>query len=240
MDAPHKISSEKVKKIYAWLIAEYGPQGWWPLLEYAGTNPTKTGSITGYHPERYDLPRTRAQAYQVCVGAILTQSVSWTSVEKALLNLKGSGILDPEKLLAADNDTLCQMIKPAGYFNQKARKLKEFTRFFLGSDKTPTREQLLSIWGIGDETADSILLYAFKTPEFVVDTYTRRIFSNLGMIDDKADYRAVKRFFERSLKKDLIIYLEYHALIVEHAKRYYKGRKKTYDCPLKKIMCEKY
>ncbi|MBD3204107.1 endonuclease III domain-containing protein [Candidatus Woesearchaeota archaeon] len=225
----------EIKTIYKKLFDMYGPQGWWPLLEYSGTNPTKTGSLTGYHPGNYELPETQNQIFEICLGAILTQSISWVGAEKALFNLKKLNALTPDKLTKLDKRELAQTIKPAGYFNQKAKKLRQFTKFFLQLEVKPTRKQLLSIWGVGEETADSMLLYAFKVPTFVVDAYTRRIFANLGFIDRDASYSKVKKLFEDNLEPDLIVSQEYHALIVEHAKRYYKGRKKKYDCPLKQL-----
>ncbi len=227
---------DKLLVIYRKLFSMYGPQGWWPLLGYDGSNPTKTGRLTGYHPNDYILPKTREQVFEICAGAILTQSISWIAVEKALFNLKKLDALKPEKLLALDDKTLTDAIKPAGYFNQKAKKLRAFTKFFIKLKGTPAREQLLDIWGIGEETADSMLLYAFKVPTFVVDAYTRRIFANLGLISKDDRYGAIKALFEDNLEPDLILYQEYHALIVEHAKRYYDGRKDKYECPLSDIM----
>lgn len=224
----------KIEQIYQFLYQKYGPQGWWPLQDFQGTNPTKTGSVMGYHPENYDLPSTSEQVFEICIGAILTQNVGWPNVEKALLNLKGLGVLNPKYLLALDDDKLKEVIRPAGYYNQKAKKIRIFTDFFLDLERTPTREELLDIWGIGKETADSMLLYAFKVPTFVVDTYTRRIFFNLGLIDEMAEYDEIKALFEDNLRPDLAIYQEYHALIVEHAKRYYLKKSEYHLCPLHK------
>ena len=112
-------------------------------------------------------------------------------------------------------------------------KGRGFTEFYITlNDRTPTREELLSIWGIGKETADSILLYAFKIPTFVIDAYTRRIFSNLGLIEKNAEYDKIKSLFENNLKLNLIVYQEYHALIVEHAKRHYSKKTEHRLCPL--------
>ena len=223
-----------IEKIYSLLFEMYGPQGWWPLMDYKGINPTKTGSFRGYHPNDYELPSTPEQTYEVCCGAILTQNVGWANVEKALINLKRLKALCPDEVIRLDDTRLAEVIRPAGYFNQKARKLKEFTRFFLSLTDIPKREELLGIWGIGPETADSILLYAYKVPTFVVDAYTRRIFVNIGLITERANYDEVKGLFEKNLKRDLIVYQEYHALLVEHAKRYYLKKEKYGDCPLYK------
>jgi endonuclease III related protein len=221
------------EKIYKELMEMYGPQGWWPLIGFPGNNPTKTGSIRGYHPGDYDLPSSRDQVYQICIGAILTQNTGWISVEKALLNLEKINAISPERLMRLSDKQLTEAIRPAGYFNQKARKLREFTGFFLTlKGRVPDREELLKIWGVGKETADSMLLYAFKVPTFVIDAYTRRIFTNLGYIRENEEYDLVKERFEKSLDKDLIVYQEYHALIVEHAKHCYSRKADQRLCPL--------
>jgi len=223
----------KIQEKYKWLHNQYGPQGWWPLVDYQGTNPTKTGNVHGYHPGNYELPKTRDQVYEICIGAILTQSVGWVSVEKALINLKKLNAINPERLMKLSDEKLKNAIKPVGYFNVKARKLRVFTGFFMSlNTKIPNREELLKIWGVGPETADSMLLYAFKVPTFVVDAYTRRIFTRLGYINEKAIYDDIKTLFENNLKPDLKVYQEYHALIVEHAKRFYGKGKDNRKCLL--------
>ena len=220
--------------IYFYLLKEYGPQGWWPLVDYNGCNPTKTGTVSGYHPGDYDLPETRDQIFEICLGAILTQNTGWPQVEKVLKNLQRKNCLNPERILDMNNETLIESIKPAGYFNQKAKKVKIFTEYFinLAQDKIPTREELLALWGVGPETADSMVLYGLKVPTFVVDAYTRRILSNLGIINEKYTYDGIKDLFEKNLPQDLIIYQEYHALIVEHAKRFYYKGADYKKCPL--------
>ena len=220
-------------EVYRFLFGSYGGQGWWPLIDCNGNNPTKTGSIQGYHPGDYSYPRTVNQRFEICLGAIATQNTSWIQTEKALLNLKKLGAISPKILKKVSEKELKDAIKPAGYFNQKAKKIRLFTDFYLGlNGKTPTREELLNMWGIGPETADSMLLYAFKVPTFVVDAYTKRIFHNLGFIKEKATYDEIKQLFESSLKPDLVVYQEYHALIVEHAKRYYQKKGEYHKCPL--------
>lgn len=224
-----------IKQIYQKLYGDYGQQGWWPLIDFKGNNPTKTGSVRGYHPGDYELPKTKHQIYEVCIGAVLTQNVGWINVEKALINLKKLKAINPKHLLELDDEQLKEAIKPTGYYNQKAKKLKEFTRFFLTlNNRVPKREELLKVWGVGEETADSMLLYAFKVPTFLVDSYTKRIFTNLGFIDEKAKYDEIKTLFEENFKPDLIVYQEYHALIVEHAKRYYSKKTEYHLCPLYK------
>jgi endonuclease-3 related protein len=223
--------------IYNKLYSLYGPQGWWPIIKHKGSNPTKTGSVKGYHPADYSIPRTRNQIYEIIAGAILTQNTAWPSVEKALLNLNKLKALSPEKILDLDDKKLKQAIKPAGYFNQKAKYLRNITEFFISlKGKTPTREQVLAIKGVGQETADSIMLYAYNQPEFVIDAYTRRIFSCLGLIKKNSAYQEIKQLFEKNLPKDIIIYQEYHALIVEHAKHCYNKKPYCPDDILKKVI----
>ncbi|MBI2040508.1 MAG: endonuclease [DPANN group archaeon] len=184
-------------QIYRQLYERYGPQYWWP----------------GDSRE------------EIIIGAILTQSTSWKNVEKAIVNLKKNNLINFNKILKTKDEKLAQIIKPAGYNNQKAKKLKAAAKFFLElnkkpttKDQIPTRERLLNIWGIGPETADSILLYAYDQPEFVVDTYTKRIFAQLKLIKPDAKYSEIKIFFESNLPKDVKLFNEYHALIVRAGK----------------------
>ena len=233
----------KILTIYKILLKTYKNQGWWPLLKLhsfknKGTNPTKTGSVNGYHPDDYSYPKDRKQQYEICVGAILTQNTSWPQVEKALINLNGIKAIDPKAIYDMDIELLKQLIRPAGYFNQKAIYLKEFTEFFLDLKQkdVPTRKQLLEIKGIGDETADSIMLYAFSKPEFVIDAYTKRILLHLGLISEKSSYMEIKALFEDNFPKDHKLYQEYHALIVEHAKHHYNKKPYgKYDFLLKNL-----
>lgn len=223
--------------IYNRLLDEYGPQGWWPLLELDNREDikiTKSGSTSGYHPRDYSYPKTDRQRFEIIVGAILTQNTSWLQVEKALKNLEKVGCLSAEKIIEMAIEILKDAIRPAGYFNQKSERLKIISDWFADLGKRiPTRDELLSIKGVGPETTDSILLYAFGVPSFVVDAYTKRIFGHLGLIDDGWSYDKIKGEFESNLPKDMIVYQEYHALIVEHAKRYYS--KKPY-CPLVSLL----
>lgn len=205
----------RLNKVYNLLMKEYGPQGWWPLscLQRNGCS---------YHKGDYSYPKNSKQRFEICVGAILTQNTSWKNVEKALLNLKGN--IDAKKIVSMSPDKLAELIRPAGYFNQKAKKLKIFSKFFLNLKKTPSRDELLSIWGIGPETADSILLYAYNIPSFVIDAYTKRFLIKLKLADEKTSYDDMKKLFEKVVKKEFKVYQEYHALIVEHAKRYYSKK----------------
>jgi endonuclease-3 related protein len=219
----------KIHSLYKKLYEAYGPQGWWPLVGHAGTNPTKTGAVQGYHMGDYSFPRNRAEQFEICLGAILTQNTAWPAVEKSLLNLKNINALAPEAILQLEEEVLKAAIRPSGYHNQKVRYIRNFTLFFQGlGERVPAREELLTIVGIGPETADSMLLYAFGQPEFVVDAYTKRILMALGLIAETASYASVKQLCEEALRKEIahpkelvVAYQEFHALLVEHAKRYY-------------------
>lgn len=168
----------------------------------------------------------REKPRKITTGHKITQNSSWSNVEKALKNLRKYKLIDPERISKISSKRLSSLIRPAGYYNQKTIKLKVFSEFYLSlNGKIPLRETLLDIWGIGPETADSILLYAYHVPTFVVDTYTRRIFSRMNMIEPDAKYDEIKSLFEKNLPKDYELYQEYHALIVEDAKRMRSERK---------------
>jgi endonuclease-3 related protein len=198
----------KIVKLYEELLKEHGCQGWWPLIS------------TGYHPGNYELPANTNEVFEVCVGAILAQNTNWNNVQKALNNLYESGLLKPQKLLNTNLKRLKQLIKPSGYYNQKSEYLKNFTQFFLKMKGVPTREELLQIKGVGFETADSILLYAYNQPSFVVDAYTKKLFTKLGLINEKNDYNSIKKLVEKELPRDYKVYQEFHSLIVEHSKKF--------------------
>lgn len=219
--------------MYKRLYILYGPQGWWPLLEHEDIHPNKTGAYEGYHPLNYELPETRNQIYEIILGTILTQNTTWTSAEKALKNLNKMEVIEPEKILSLSTETLKAAIKCAGFLNQKANYILEITKFFIDlNGTTPTRKELIGVKGVGNETADSILLYAYKQPEFVVDAYTKRIFIHMKLINEKDSYLEIKKRFESNLPIDISIYNEYHALIVEHAKRYYSKKPYGVNDPL--------
>lgn len=213
--------------LYAGLLDAYGPQGWWPLLGQAGkANPTITGALTGYHPGEYDFPRTPAEQFEICCGAILTQNTAWVNVEKALLRLRDAGRLTPDAILRCAPAVLEDAVRPSGYYRAKARKLAEFARFFLGlRGRIPSRDELLGVWGIGPETADSMRLYAFRQTEMVADAYTRRGLHHHGFLPADAGYETIRDFCRRGLPATLEVYQEFHALMVEHAKRRRAGRK---------------
>jgi len=205
-----------IQKIYKILLNKYSRQGWWPIAgKYSGG------------------PRTEAERFEVCIGAILAQNTSWKNVEKALENLRRAKALSRKALEKISVAKLARLIKPAGYYNQKAKKLKEFARFYQElRGKEPEREKLLNVWGVGPETADSILLYAYNKPIFVVDAYTRRILSRLGLCKEakeaeKCSYAEIQKFFHAKLPRNAKLFNEFHALLVEHAKRHCK---KKADC----------
>ena len=215
------------------LLEAYGPQGWWPLLGHPGTNPTKTGSITGYHPGDYTFPHGEAERFEICVGAILTQNTAWPNVEKALSALAASGTLAPGGILRLPDPDLASLIRPSGYHNTKARKLKELAVFFLGlRGRTPARSELLAVWGVGPETADSIRLYAYGEPEMVVDAYTRRVLDRLGWTSAPSSYENLKHVCVEYLPVGTELCQEFHALVVEHAKRARAARAEDWRRPI--------
>lgn len=210
---------KQLKAIYRALYRAYGPQHWWP-----GDTP-----------------------FEVIVGAVLTQNTAWENVEKAIANLKRERILTPSRMFSMDPEKLALLIRPSGYFNIKAKRLRHLLSFIhsrysgrpkrmLAADPDLLRQQLLEVNGIGPETADSILLYAGEKPFFVVDAYTKRIFSRQGLIAGNADYHTVQALFMDSLPRDTRFYNEYHALIVrigkEHCK---KARPLCNGCPLRML-----
>jgi len=173
------------------------------------------------------------------VGAILTQNTNWQNVEKAITNLKTAGSLDAKHILNMDEARLRELIRPSGFFNQKAVRLRLFCHFYLEHDgesgikalENP-RRTLLSLNGIGPETADSILLYALGIPVFVVDAYTRRIFSRLGLTAADATYSELQDYFQTQLERDVPLFNEFHALIVHHAKQHCRAKPLCDECPL--------
>lgn len=202
------------------LLDVYGPQGWWPLLAHEGSNPTLTGRLTGYHPGDFSRPRTDSERFEICCGAILTQNTAWTNVERALDRLNHQALLSPTAILSATDATLEAAVHSSGYFRAKAKKLRAFSEFYLRQGgRTPTRDELLGVWGIGPETADSMRLYAYKETEMVVDAYTLRVLCRHRFCRPPLDYGRAKRLCERHLPRTLASYQEFHALMVEHAKR---------------------
>ncbi len=208
--------------IYNALLEEYGSQLWWPTTSEGEIKPQYTGG-----------PKSDKQRLEICIGAILTQNTSWKNVEKAIVNLNKENLIDLEKLKKIEIKKMEELIRPSGFFKQKAERLKIFAEF-LSNKKffELTREELLKVKGIGPETADSILLYACGKPEFVVDAYTKRIFGRVGSIKTEK-YDEIKNFFQSNLHQDPKLYQEFHALIVEHAKRFCKKEPECKLCPLR-------
>ncbi|MGI9559099.1 MAG: endonuclease III domain-containing protein [Thermodesulfobacteriota bacterium] len=210
-------TGERLEKIYGAMFSHFGGQNWWPA----------------------------ETAFECVAGAILTQNTAWTNVEKAIKNLKNSAKLTVRGIDDMPLSRLARLIKPSGYFNQKSKRLKIFARFvtqnyggeidaLLAEETGKLRETLLSLEGIGPETADSITLYAAGKPSFVVDAYTKRITSRHGLSDEKAAYGDVQKLFEKNLPRDVEMWGEYHALIVRTAKLFCHKRKPDCEnCPLR-------
>jgi endonuclease-3 related protein len=185
-------------ELYKLMLRHFGKQNWWPA----------------------------ETQYEVIVGAILTQNTAWKNVEKAIKNLKNAGVLEPKAILALEDERLQELIRPAGFYRQKAKRLKEATQAYLSLKEDLPPEEMRAYWlsvkGIGRETADSITLYAYNKLTFVVDAYTRRFCSYYQLFQGK-DYEDYLAFFQSNLPRDLEVYKEYHALIVEWGKRKRKG-----------------
>ena len=209
----------KVYEIYNILLEHFGPQGWWP-----GETPL-----------------------EIMVGAVLTQNTNWSNVSRAIENLKNENLLIFEKLHDLPVDVLAQKIKPAGYFNIKAARLKNLLNFverehngsleeMFKQDMHRLREEILTVKGIGPETADSILLYAGNRPVFVIDAYTHRIFARHNIVADEDGYYELQEYFMLSLPEDIELYNEYHALVVRLGKEFCKKSKPLCSrCPLGKF-----
>ena len=205
---------------YDLLLARHGPQHWWP-----GETP-----------------------FEVMVGAVLTQNTAWGNVEQAIARLKRADALSCRAILARTDAELAELIRPAGYFNVKTRRLKALCRFLAergvaaapealaGQDTlTALRHDLLAVHGVGEETADSILLYALGLPSFVVDAYTRRAWTRLGLLQGDEGYGAIQRLFAANLPREVGMYNEYHALIVRLGKEHCRPRPRCTGCPLNAI-----
>jgi endonuclease-3 related protein len=218
-------------QLYRVLYTKFGKQYWWPA------------------DKRYHKKNNSDFRFEIIIGAILTQNTAWSNVEKAIFNLKNNDMLNIQYLINVDLDNLADIIRPSGFFNQKAERLITISSFlknnfnsnlnkFFNQEIKYLRNQLLSLNGIGPETADSIILYAGRKPIFVVDAYTKRLCERIPL-ESKIRYDDIQDFFEKDLTKnfktkDLVnIYNEFHALIVKHAKIYCKKKPNCYNCPLK-------
>ena len=217
---------DKIEKIYTTLYNRFGPQKWWPTTLEGEIRPT-------YHGKKIN----EKQRFEIIVGAILTQNTSWKNVEKAIFNLNKAKVLDIKKTKTINQKKLASLIKPSGYYNQKAERLKIAAEFF-SKNKSPSREQLLEVKGIGPETADSILLYAFNQPIFVIDAFTKRIFSRIGMCKSKCKYNELQDIFHKELPKAYKLFNEYHALLVELAKSNCTKKPSCKTCIISKF-CKK-
>jgi endonuclease-3 related protein len=202
-------------KIYNKLYSFYGPQHWWP-----GDTP-----------------------FEIAVGAILTQNTNWSNVEKAIKNLKDAKVLSAKALHEMPHNKLASLIRPAGYFNIKAKRLKSFIDFLIDNyngsmkkikkeDVYLLRKKLLNVHGIGPETADSILLYALDKPVFVIDAYTKRVLSRHKILNYNASYEEYQALFHKELDEDIQLFNEYHALFVRVGKDYCKPKPLCEKCPL--------
>ncbi|WP_298185455.1 hypothetical protein [Acidiferrobacter sp.] len=176
------------------------------------------------------------------VGAVLTQNTAWTNVERALARVKGVVALEAAPMAALPVDVLADALRPAGYYNVKARRLQALCRWVVdqggmgalhGMETRPLRAGLLNVHGVGPETADDMVLYAFGRPVFVIDAYTRRLFARLGFVRNQESYEGLRARFERALPRDPVLYNEYHALIVEHAKTTCRTRPLCQNCILR-------
>lgn len=212
------MTTDKLIEIYNLLLESLGPQHWWP-------------------------GETRLE---IIIGAILTQNTNWSNVEKAISNLKSQNLLSPEKLCNTNTEKIAELIRPAGYFNIKAKRLKNFLNWLTENyqgrpenldsvDTEQLRQQLLGISGIGAETADSILLYALSRPVFVVDSYTARIVVRHNLIEPPFDYSQLQQLFQNNLPEDVQLFNEYHALLVKLGKEYCRKKPKCADCPLEQL-----
>ncbi|MCG6939791.1 MAG: endonuclease [Thiohalocapsa sp.] len=200
----------RMRAVFEVLLAAHGPQHWWPA----------------------ETP------FEVMVGAILTQNTAWTNVEKALARVTGRIALSPEALAGLPRPELADMLRPVGYFNVKAQRLQRFCAELLDAggeaalaaeDTAALRRRLLAMHGVGPETCDDMLLYAFERPVFVVDAYTRRLFGRLGMLTGTEGYETIRALFEQVLGPDTALFNEYHALIVRHAKDVCRSRRPLCD-----------
>jgi endonuclease-3 related protein len=216
-----RIDIRRLNAVRAALRSQHGPQHWWPA----------------------------SSAFEVMVGAVLVQNTAWTNVERAIGRLRAAGALDPGELTRRPREEVAELIRPSGYFNIKAERLRNLCRWYLDQgdlaavDELETdelRRRLLSIKGVGPETCDDILLYAFHRPIFVVDAYTLRIFERLGLIPRGMNlrgrgYEALRQAVERAVGPDTAAFNELHALIVSHGKELCRPRPRCAECELRRM-----
>lgn len=211
-----RLPAGPLHKLYTYLYNSFGPQQWWPA----------------------ETP------FEVMVGAILTQNTAWSNVEKAIANLRQEQCLSPEAIIEVHYKRLAKMLRPSGYFNIKTKRLRNYCRWYLASggyrvlQRLPTdelRAALLSVNGVGKETADDILLYAFERPVFVIDAYTRRILSRMALIAGDEPYDELRHAIEQALGCDVQLFNEFHALIVCLGKDICRSKPRCGECGLERI-----
>ncbi len=217
MSLTSKLHNKKwAHSVYKKLKHQHGRQYWWPANS----------------------------RFEVMVGAILTQNTAWTNVEKAIANLRSAELLDAKAIVNTKHAKLAKLLKPSGYFNVKARRLKKFCEWYEKNGSyarlrywstAKLRKELLSVYGVGHETADDILLYAFNRSVFVIDAYTRRIFSRLKCVTGDELYDDLRDEFETQLPKSSKLFAEYHALVVQHGKDVCKPKPKCNNCGLSDV-----
>lgn len=212
--------ARQVSQLFEALEGHFGQLGWWPARDQL----------------------------EICTGAILTQNTAWRNVERALMNLREAGVITAGRFLAIDTPQLAELIRPAGYYNQKAKKLKLFMRWLhesynndllaVASQPLPElRRQLLSLWGVGEETADAMLCYAFGKPVFVVDAYLKRILVRHGLAAPDDSYADLQQLVHSAISGSADHYNDAHAWIVETGKRWCGRRKaRCEECPLEKLL----
>jgi endonuclease-3 related protein len=211
--------TNKIQEIYSLLFDHFGPQSWWP----------------------------GETSIEIMVGAVLTQNTNWQNVCKAIANLKNAGVLNYEALTYLDNEEMAKLIRPSGYYNLKAKRLKNLLFMikekydgdidnFISDELEECRKNLLSVSGVGPETADSILLYVAGKPIFVVDSYTHRVFSRHNLVEEESDYHSIQELFMGALPADAKMMNEYHALIVRVAKEFCRKKNPLCQgCPLEGV-----
>lgn len=232
----HTAAIRPLRSLYDRLRHHYGPQGWWPTTPADGCRPR-------YYPDCAARHLGPAQQWEIAVGAVLTQNTAWRNAEQALISLHGSGIRSPRTLLAQEPRRLAELLRPSGYYNQKAARLRDLaghleSRYdgrverWLRRPAATLRPELLGLKGIGPETADCILLYGAGYPFFVIDAYTRRLCFRLGLTGEAAEYADLQNLFVRALPRDVALYNEYHALLVRQGVEHCRARPRCPDCPL--------
>ena len=225
-----------LQHLFDQLLETFGPQGWWPTTPSGQSRPR-------YHPEKKPRRLAEIEQWEIMVGAILTQNTSWRNVESALAALWEEGLMDRHAMSRASLDHLATTVRPSGYFNQKAARLQFLASYiddhpagslgsFLRLPAEELRAELLSLNGIGPETADSMLLYAAQIPRFVVDAYATRILGRLGLASADAEYDELQQVFESALPTEHELYNECHALLVRLATTWCKSKPDCEACCL--------